>query len=84
MKNILCASLSFWLCQELHLLIPIWGRESNGAAKILLEVSVENEAALALYQDLRFEVVGRRKAYYSDGTDAILMTKSLSPHQLVT
>lgn len=87
-RPIVCAPEIFALpsarAQANHALNHSLGRESVGSAKILLEVSAENEAALALYSDLRFEMVGRRKAYYSDGTDAILMTKYLGPHLMVT
>eukprot|EP00884_Botryococcus_braunii_P021099 jgi/Botrbrau1/7673/Bobra.0159s0115.1 len=52
--------------------------KSVGAQLVLLEVSAENGPAIALYVSLNFEAVGRRKAYYSDGSDAILMTKQLA------
>lgn len=45
-----------------------------------LEVSVANQAALALYQSLGFREIGRRKAYYrqADGSrvDALLMRRA--------
>jgi ribosomal-protein-alanine N-acetyltransferase len=40
-----------------------------------LEVREFNGAAIALYQSLGFNCEGRRKAYYSDGEDALLMMK---------
>lgn len=44
-------------------------------AFLTLEVRQSNAPAIALYEKLGFEVVGRRKGYYSDtGEDAILMT----------
>ena len=44
-----------------------------------LEVRAQNEAAIRLYEQFGFEVVGRRKRYYHDnGEDALLMTASLT------
>lgn len=48
---------------------------SQGAARILLDVSVNNLAACKLYQNAGFSETGRRRAYYADGSDAILMEK---------
>jgi ribosomal-protein-alanine N-acetyltransferase len=45
----------------------------KGARKVSLEVRESNMAALKLYGQLGFLKVGIRKAYYSDGEDAILM-----------
>jgi [ribosomal protein S18]-alanine N-acetyltransferase len=39
----------------------------------LLEVKETNAAAVHLYQKLGFEVCGRRRNYYQDGTDAKLL-----------
>ncbi len=44
-------------------------------AFMTLEVRVSNSAAIALYQGFGFEEVGRRKNYYENQEDAILMTK---------
>lgn len=45
-----------------------------------LEVRTGNVAAIALYADLGFEVVGSRRGYYADtGEDALLMTLPLEP-----
>lgn len=35
-----------------------------GAQAVLLEVRVDNEAAIALYQRAGFEILGRRRRYY--------------------
>ncbi|WP_174803733.1 GNAT family N-acetyltransferase [Martelella limonii] len=55
--------------------------KARGAEAMLLEVSAENAAAIALYQKLRFVEVGRRKAYYThdDGTrtTALVMRREL-------
>lgn len=47
---------------------------ARGATLVTLEVRVDNAPAQALYRKYGFEVVGRRKRYYRDGTDALLMT----------
>jgi ribosomal protein S18 acetylase RimI-like enzyme len=36
-----------------------------------LEVAEANEPALALYRRAGFELFGRRRAYYADGSDAL-------------
>jgi [ribosomal protein S18]-alanine N-acetyltransferase len=42
-----------------------------------LEVRVDNEPAIQLYRALGFGVAGRRRAYYRDGTDAIVFALEL-------
>jgi ribosomal-protein-alanine N-acetyltransferase len=49
----------------------------NGAQKIHLEVRETNEAAIGLYLKHEFEVLGRGERYYSDGTAALFMEKTL-------
>ena len=49
----------------------------RGAVRMFLEVSTRNPAARGLYQQLGFQQVGRRKGYYADGSDALVMSKSL-------
>ena len=49
-----------------------------GAGRLFLEVSVRNQAARSLYRSLGFAQVGRRRAYYADGTDALVLSKYLS------
>ncbi|QDH24432.1 GNAT family N-acetyltransferase [Neokomagataea tanensis] len=41
---------------------------------IFLEVSVQNQSALSLYSNLGFTVIGRRKRYYRDGSDASVLS----------
>lgn len=48
-----------------------------GAAAMLLEVSAGNPAALALYTGAGFVEAGRRRHYYADGTDALVMRSPL-------
>lgn len=50
---------------------------AQNAILITLEVRASNTAAQRVYARLGFEEVGRRKRYYHDGEDAILMTKEL-------
>lgn len=50
---------------------------AEGATRALLEVRRSNLAAVALYEALRFEVVGERRRYYDDGEDALLMAVTL-------
>ena len=44
-----------------------------GVKKLLLEVSESNIPAFRLYKNLGFLETGRRKGYYPDGSDAVLM-----------
>lgn len=45
----------------------------RGAAFVSLEVRPSNGAAIALYRSLGFIETGRRKKYYENGEDALLM-----------
>lgn len=45
----------------------------GGADRILIEVSADNAAALAFYDDHGFTEIHRRPRYYRDGSDAIVM-----------
>ena len=49
-----------------------------GCAKLTLEVSAANEPAQGLYRGIGFRVVGLRRKFYNDGSDAILMDLLLS------
>ena len=51
--------------------------QAGGVRKIFLDVSQNNSAALALYRSEGFVETGCRPAYYSDGSDAVLMEKTL-------
>jgi ribosomal-protein-alanine N-acetyltransferase len=47
----------------------------EGAERSLLEVRAGNQAALKMYKELGYEIVGRRSHYYHDNDeDALLMT----------
>ena len=50
---------------------------NGGAGAMFLEVSTGNDAALGLYGKLGFLPVGRRRAYYSSGEDALVLKASL-------
>lgn len=50
----------------------------QGATAVHLEVRPSNRAAIELYLNLGFEVIGRRHRYYADTKeDAVLMMKKL-------
>lgn len=48
-----------------------------GARRLLLEVSVTNEPAIAFYRKHGFAELGRRRRYYRDGSDAFTMAKDV-------
>ena len=52
--------------------------EAAGAKALFLEVSAGNEPALALYRGAGFIEVGRRRRYYVDTSDALVMRVDLS------
>lgn len=47
----------------------------DGLTSAWLEVREDNQAAIKLYQCCGFEVQGRRKKYYQDGADALLLSR---------
>ena len=49
------------------------------ARALELEVRAGNTAALQLYLAYGFEVIGRRRRYYADGEDAVLMERREKP-----
>lgn len=48
-----------------------------GAERMFLEVSERNAPAERLYRAAGFEPSGRRRGYYRDGSDALVMARSL-------
>ncbi len=50
---------------------------SEGVRKLFLEVDVSNVAASSLYAAAGFERIGRRKRYYRNGGDALVMRLNL-------
>ena len=55
-----------------HMLADPYGQ--GEVARALLEVRVTNAPAITLYRRLGFAEEGRRKRYYPDGEDALVMT----------
>jgi ribosomal-protein-alanine N-acetyltransferase len=53
------------------------GLMQAGCSRVFLEVSVANTAAQRLYARAGYRQVGLRKAYYADGTDALVLEKWL-------
>ena len=51
--------------------------QTEGATRALLEVRAGNVAALRLYETLGFQQAGRRRAYYPDGEDALVLVREL-------
>jgi ribosomal-protein-alanine N-acetyltransferase len=50
----------------------------QAVADVFLEVAGANAAAAGLYRKLGFTAAGKRRAYYADGGDAVLMRRMLS------
>ncbi|MHC1697871.1 MAG: ribosomal protein S18-alanine N-acetyltransferase [Geobacteraceae bacterium] len=53
----------------------------KGATVVYLEVRPTNRTAISLYTRCGFITAGRRKAYYENGEDAILMKYELHPQK---
>lgn len=51
----------------------------RGVSALFLEVSVINQPAHALYQRIGFAEVGRRRQYYADKSDALVLRLDLPP-----
>lgn len=54
------------------------GALAAGAERLFIEVAAGNGPAIALYGGSGFVEVGRRRRYYPDGDDALVMMLSLS------
>ncbi len=52
---------------------------AHGAQTLFLEVADNNAAARALYEREGFRQAGRRRRYYPDGADALVMRCALTP-----
>ena len=48
-----------------------------GVERCFLEVRLHNEGAIACYRSLGFELAGLRRAYYRDGSDALVYSRKL-------
>jgi ribosomal-protein-alanine N-acetyltransferase len=55
------------------------GAAARGAGELFLEVSEGNAPARALYRRLGAAEAGRRRRYYPDGSDALVLRLVLSP-----
>ncbi len=53
----------------------------QGLTFLTLEVREHNSAAIRLYQKNGFQLVGRRKGYYENKEDALLMTLALAAQE---
>ena len=51
--------------------------ELRGCHRLLLEVAEDNEPARALYAAAGLREIGRRRGYYRDGTDALMLAADL-------
>ncbi|MEO6471723.1 MAG: ribosomal protein S18-alanine N-acetyltransferase [Aeromicrobium sp.] len=49
-----------------------------GATRIMLEVAAENAPAIGLYDSFGFSEISRRRNYYANGVDALVMELALS------
>jgi [ribosomal protein S18]-alanine N-acetyltransferase len=52
---------------------------SQGARKMFLEVAPDNLPAAELYGAAGYLEVGRRRRYYPDGSDALVLARRLTP-----
>lgn len=53
--------------------------QRDGADRLMLEVSSVNHEALAFYAAEEFRQIDVRRRYYRDGSDAIVMARTLGP-----
>ena len=51
--------------------------QGKSASSLFLEVRVSNTKAIGLYQAVGFKEMGRRRHYYRDGEDALILRKNL-------
>ena len=51
---------------------------ADGTERMLLEVSARNKPALALYHEAGFVEISRRRRYYRDDSDALVLALSLA------
>lgn len=51
----------------------------EGASRMLLEVADDNQSAMTLYTSLGFVIISRRRRYYPDGADSLVMEAAMEP-----
>lgn len=49
----------------------------HGSQEFILEVKENNIGAIKLYENCDFEAIGRRKRYYNNGADALIMRRRI-------
>jgi ribosomal-protein-alanine N-acetyltransferase len=59
--------------------VALTAAAARGARTAFLEVSIANAAAYGLYARAGFTPTGRRPRYYADGTDALVLRRTLTP-----
>lgn len=50
---------------------------ARGVGRVFLEVSTDNPSAQALYLRVGYSEIARRRGYYTDGSDALVLEKAL-------
>lgn len=63
----------------MQLLNHVFNRGAPGLTTAWLEVREHNHSAIALYQRCGFVLRGRRRHYYPDGEDALLLSRDFEP-----
>jgi len=62
-------------------LLKVLEKTLTNTRELLLEVSEKNEGAIHFYESYGFTRIGKRKKYYRDGSDALLMKKIIETVQ---
>ena len=65
------------IARQLMALITDWARE-QGSTAMMLEVKVDNQDAIGLYESLGYSKLNTRKDYFGSGLDALVMRFELS------
>lgn len=54
---------------------------TRGVRRAFLEVRAGNDGAIGLYRSFGFDTVSRRRRYYADGEDALIMEYAVTPEE---